>query len=125
MHKYNDIAVRWFFFGFLLFFIFSSMVIIGCVTPLQRVIEKTGGEQLLQMDEKQITAWKNAGHAVRACLQINGPPATGSGTIMITPATDTQPVNFGTDCHPIPPPIVITTSGATVATTTTTTLPVK
>lgn len=114
MHKYNDIAVRWFFLGFLTFFIFSSIA--GCGSPLQQVIEKTSGEQLLQMNESQINAWKNAGHAVRACLQINGPPAAGSGTIMIVPATDTQPVNFGNDCHPIPPPIILQTTPTTPTT---------
>lgn len=125
MHKeYNRAAVLSMFIGFVAFFILIALVA-GCSSPLQKIIEKTAGEQLLQMDEKQITAWKNAGHSVRACLQINGPPVAGSGTIMITPATDTQPVNFGNDCHPIPPPIILQTTptAGTVATTTTTTLP--
>jgi uncharacterized protein YceK len=89
--------------------IFLSLLLLilisGCTSPLQQVISKSAAEQLANMTADQILAWAKAGTVVRACLQVNGPPPAGSGTIMFVPASDTQPVNFGNDCHPIPPPI--------------------
>ena len=68
----------------------------GC-SPLYRVPDS----QLLSLTPEQITALKDAGRVVRACLQFGGPPASGTGTILILPATDDTTVVFGPDCHPV------------------------
>jgi hypothetical protein len=81
-----------------------ALLLIGlaaCTGPLAKLTN----DQLAGLTADQIHALDQAGTAVRACLQINGPPPAGSGTIMIVPKSDTAPVNFGNDCHPIPPPI--------------------
>ena len=103
MHKYNEIAVKWFFVGFITFFVFASAVFSGCSSPLQQL----SGDQLAALPADRIAALRDAGQVIRACLQLNGPPPAGSGTLLILPATDTAPINFSSDCHPLPPPVVV------------------
>lgn len=73
----------------------------GC-SPLERAQRNlTEGQSLTP---EQIAAYDAAGISLFICLQVNGPPPGGSGTIITAPKSlpNLAMPNWGSDCHPLP-----------------------
>jgi hypothetical protein len=79
------------------------LVLLAACSPLGQVIQKTTAEELAQMTPEQVKAWSDAGLAWYACLQINGPPPAGSGSVILQPKALQTPIVWNNDCHPLPP----------------------
>lgn len=92
MHKYNELAVKWFFVGFLAFFVFASVFLSGCTAALT-------ASQAQQMTPEQIKAYSDSGQAVSGCIMVGGPPIGGRTTILILPKDRPSAIEFAPDCQ--------------------------
>lgn len=92
MHKYNEIAVKWFFVGFVAFFVFASVFLQGCTSVLTAA-------QAQQMTPEQIKAYSDSGQAVSGCITVGGPSIGGRTTILILPKDRPSAIEFAPDCQ--------------------------
>lgn len=92
MRKYNEIAVKWFFVGFIIFFISASFLFSGCAAQLS-------SQQAQSMTPEQIKAYSDSGQAVSGCIMVGGPPIGGRTTILILPKDRPSAIEFAPDCQ--------------------------